>query len=159
MNNWQITILVFSILLYVGQILNIIVDINFIGWAIVISWFTTGLNVGAATTFLVGICRNDGYFFFRNTVIFLYITDVFSLFVFIIFIINRLLNWAKIVNIIIITAFIVVVHLYMKQLPPMGNYGPSVDQQQYQQMNYQVQPANYQQPQYQTVGETAPPPS
>ena len=158
MNNWQITILVFSILLLLGQILNIIVDIGFIGWAIVISWFTTGLNVGAATTFLVGICRNDGYFFFRNTVIFLYITDVFSLFVFIIFIINRLLNWAKIVNIIIITAFIVVVHLYMKQLPPMGNYGPSVDQQQYQQMN-QVQPANYQQPQYQIVGETVPPPS
>ena len=115
------------------------------------------MNVGAATTFLVGICRNDGYFFFRNTVIFLYITDVFSLFVFIIFIIHGLLNWAKIVNIIIITAFIVVVHLYMKQLPPMGNYGPSVDQQQYQQM--QVQPANYQQPQVQIVGETAPPPS
>ena len=46
----------------------------------------------------------------------------------------------------------------MKQLPPMGNYGPSVDQQQYQQMN-QVQPANYQQPQYQIVGETVPPPS
>ena len=157
MNNWQIAILVLSILLLVGQILNIIVDIRFGGWAIIISWIATGMNVGAATTFLVGICRNDGYFFFRNTVIFLYITDVFSLFVFIIFIIHGLLNWAKIVNIIIITAFIVVVHLYMKQLPPMGNYGPSVDQQQYQQM--QVQPANYQQPQYQIVGETAPPPS
>lgn len=161
MNNWQTTILIFAILLLIGQILNIIVDIGFYGWAIVISWLTTGLNIGTSITLLVSAVRNSPYPFFRNSLIFLYISDFLSLFVFIIFIINHLINWAKIVNIIIITAFIVIVHLYMKQMPTM-DYGMSPGQPQYTQMTYQVQPNNYQaQPnnyQVQTNNYQPPPP-
>ena len=168
MNSWQIAILVLSIVLLVGQILNIIVDISFTGWAIFISWFCTGLNIGTSITLLVAAVRNNGYLYYRNSLIFLYISDILSLVVFIIFIIHGLLNWAKIVNIIILTAFIVVVHLHMNQLFLNYNYSPNVPQMQYQQMSYQqnqyqpgytpnVQPPNYYQPPPNQPGYTASP--
>ena len=64
----------------------------------------------------VGLCKILPPNHYNAIKIVLIVADILSFFVFIIFIINGLFNWAKIISLVVITPLIVSVHLYMKEL-------------------------------------------
>ena len=53
--------------------------------------------------------------------------DILSLLIMIIFIANGLLNWAKIVSILVITPLIIFIHLYTKELSHISDMNSPVD--------------------------------
>ena len=140
MNGLQVALIVLGALVLAGQILNIIADIGWAGWVMAFSWIATGINLGISITLIIAVARGMSPMSFKVSLIFYYISDVFTLFVFIMFITSGLFNWAKLVNFLLITPLIVVLHIYMCQMPVGGiSYDPNVQtpQYQYQQMTYQ----------------------
>ena len=112
----QILVGVLSGLLIVAVILNILVDINFYGWALVISWICTIGMLTMAILIFVGLGKALPPNHYTSIFTVLIVIDILQLFVFIIFEINYLFNWAKIVSIAVITPLIVSVHLYKNEL-------------------------------------------
>ena len=138
MNGLQIAMIILASLVLVGQILNIIVDINFVGWVLGFAWIATIMNLSISITLIIIAARNMSTSSYRVVLIFYYISDFFTLFTFIMFLVSGYFNWAKLVNFLLITPLIVVVHIYICQNPiGVGTYTPYVQPQPYQQMNYQ----------------------
>ena len=142
MNGLQIAMIILASFVLVGQILNIIVDILFVGWVLAFAWIATCMNIGISITLIVVVARNMSASSYRVALIFYYITDFLTLFTFIMFLVSGYFNWAKLVNFLLITPIIVVVHVYLCQTPiGVVSYDPYVQPQPYQQpmtsMTYQ----------------------
>ena len=116
MNSKQIAIIILSSLLIISCILNVLSDIGFIGWAVYWSWICTIANLIVAIIFLVGICKQFGSKTYNHLEGELIFTDISRLFIFILFLISGWINWAKIVDILILTPLIIFVHQYQKEL-------------------------------------------
>ena len=116
MSSKQIPIIILSILLIISCILNIIVDLAFIGWAIYWSWVCTIANLIIAIIFLVGICKQFQSKTYNRLLGELIFTDISRLFIFIIFLIYGWINWAKIIDILILTPLLIFAHSYQKEL-------------------------------------------
>ena len=58
MNGLQIAMIILASLVLVGQILNIIVDILFVGWVLAFAWIATCMNIGISITLIVVVARN-----------------------------------------------------------------------------------------------------
>ena len=116
MSTKQVLVGILSGLLIIAVALNIYVDVNFYGWAIVISWICTIAMLSMAIYIFVGLGTTLNQNHYKAIKIVLIEADILSFFVFIIFIINGLFNWAKIISLVVITPLIVSVHLYMKEL-------------------------------------------
>ena len=116
MSTKQVLVGILSGLLIIAVALNIYVDVNFVGWAIVISWMCTIAMLSMAIYLFVGLFKILPPNHYNAIKIILIVADILSFFVFIIFIINGLFNWAKIISLVVITPLIVSVYLYMKEL-------------------------------------------
>ena len=141
LNNWQIGILILSIVQILATGFSIYVNCYFIGFAVYISWLSDLLSLAASVMFIIAIFRNLGKRFHFIALIFLYVCEGLSLLVFILFRINYYINYSKIVLLCVITPLIVVVHLYLRKFSILYQYGPSVEQQPYQ-SQYQTEPIN-----------------
>ncbi len=139
MNGLQLAMIILAAFVLAGQILNIIFDISWVGWVMAFSWIATGINLGISITLIIAVAKGMSAMSFKVSLIFYYISDVFTLFVFIMFIVSHLFNWAKLINFLLITPLIVVLHIYMCQMPTGGMpYYPNAQTQPYQQMTYQT---------------------
>ena len=75
--------------------------------------------------FIVAIFRNLGQKFHFITLILLYVCDVLSLLVLILFRIAGYWNYAKLTLLFVITPFIVIVHFYLKRFSEYYQFSPS----------------------------------
>ena len=116
MSTNQIVILILSIFLIIAVILNILVDISFIGWAIYLSWICTVVLLSISIVLFIGLCKRFPPKTYNSLKYTLISIDFASLIIFIIFLANGLLNWAKIISILVITPLIIFIHLYSKEL-------------------------------------------
>ena len=137
MNSLQIAILVLAILLILSTGFNIYAELPFSGWGIIISYVGNGINVVTSITLLIGVFRNLGKSFYKIPLIFLYVGDIISLFVFIVFIVIYILNYPKIINMVIITALIVIVHICLKKFGLVYANSQNAEQQQFLPINFQ----------------------
>ena len=177
MNNWQIAILVFSIILLLVTVVNIVFDFFFVGWVLIISWVNNILCLTTGIMSICALCRHLGIKFYKTCLIFLYICDFLSLLLFILFFISGYFNFTKILYIATLTPFEIILQMFVNRfsvlnLPlvntPQQPYQPGIYQQGYDpninQVNYQpgyiptVKP-NYQPPQYQNGNISNAPPS
>lgn len=161
MNNWQIAILVFSILLLVITVVNLVFDIFYTGWVIYISWFDNVLCLATGIMLICALRFHLEIKFYITSLIFLYISDVIAILVFVLCFIHDFLNIVKIIVIIMLTPLVVIVQILVNRfsvlnLPLLNtskqSYQPAIYQPgiyqpqfQYQQENDpNIEPANYQ---------------
>ena len=121
MNRYQIALLVLASLVLAGQSLNIILDIRYLGWILAFAWCATIINILVSLTVIYAIARNLEVAPLKISLIFYYITDLFTLFAFIIFQINGIFNYPKLVNFLIITPLIIVLNIYVYQLSSLDS--------------------------------------
>ncbi len=139
MNGLEIAMIILASFTLVGQILNIIVDINWVGWVMAFSWIATIINIAISILLIVAAATRMSKTSFIVSLVFYYISDFFTLLVFIIFILSNLLNWAKLVNFLLITPIIVLLHIHICKFPIRVNYyAPNAQIQPYQPMTYQT---------------------
>ena len=127
MSTNQVVILILSVFLIIAVILNIIVDIYFIGWAIYLSWICTLIMFSFSIILFIGLCKRIPQKTYNSLKYTLIAIDILSLLIMIIFIANGLLNWAKIVSILVITPLIIFIHLYTKELSNISDMNSPVD--------------------------------
>ena len=122
MDNIELFALILAILLALAQILNILVDINFIGWVIYISWIGTIDNIAVSIVIMIGACSRFPASRYNNCKWLLVTGDIISFFVLIMFIvILGLFTYPKLINLILITPLIVLVDKIQKKLMLDGN--------------------------------------
>ena len=139
MNGLEIAMIILASFTLVGQILNIIVDINWVGWVMAFSWIATIINIAISILLIVAAATRMSKTSFIVSLVFYYISDFFTLLVFIIFILSNLLNWAKLVNFLLISPIIVLLHIHICKFPIRVNYYvPNAQIQPYQPMTYQT---------------------
>ena len=170
MNNYQIAILVFSIILLVATIVNLVFDIFYEGWAMYISWFDNALCLATGIMFICALRLHLRKNFYKISLIFLYISDIIAIAVFILcFFFHNFINYSKIATIVTLTPFVVIVQLFVNKfsilnlpvvatprpsfLPGMYQYqeenDPNIESANYQPGNVPNTQSNYQPPQYQ----------
>ena len=137
----QIVILVLAVLLIFATGFNVYVDTFFKGWAIYISWLGSGLTITISIILLVLVIRNLGKKHYIAPLIMLYLSEIIYVFVFVMFIINNLVNYPKIIAIGIISSLIVIVHRIMRELGNVYGYPIDVGEEHNQQMYYQQSPS------------------
>ena len=125
MNRFQIALLVFASLVLAGQVLNIIFDYRYTGWILAFSWISTIINFFVSLTVIYAIARIKEVAPLKISLIFYYITDLFTLFAFIMFIKAGIFNYPKLVNFLIITPLIVVLNIYVYKLSSLDSNNPS----------------------------------
>ncbi len=113
MNILQILLLVLSLLLIVGTGFNFYLVISNM-WASFWTSFEMSINLVTSIGIIIGVIRNLGKSYYECPLISLYLTDILSLITFIAFLVNDLFNYVKLINIVIITSLIVVVHICFK---------------------------------------------
>ena len=117
MDTIELLALIFAILLALTTIPNIVIDINYIGWAIYLSWVATIENLVASIFIMIGACKPLSYTNYNTCKYLLIFGDVIAFFVMIIFIaVLNALHWAKILNMVIITPLIVFVNIIQKKI-------------------------------------------
>ena len=110
--------LILSILLIVGTILNIVTDLAFIGWAIYWSWICSCLNIFISIVIIISVFKELSFRWYIIMRLFLTTSDVSTLFILFIFVASGYFNYAKLINIFILSPLLLVVHFIMKEMLP-----------------------------------------
>ena len=102
----EIANLVLAILLIGATGYNIYVDVNFYGWVIYLSWVSSILNLMISIWILIIVIRKLSKQYYIIPFRLLCSSDFFSVFVFVMFMIYSLVNYAKIISIVITSVMI-----------------------------------------------------
>ena len=118
MEKKKLIALILSILLIVGTILNIVTDLAFIGWAIYWSWTCSCLNIFISIVIIISVFKELSFRWYIIMRLFLTTSDVSTLFILFIFVASGYFNYAKLINIFILSPLLLVVHFIMKEMLP-----------------------------------------
>ena len=129
MERKKLIALILSILLIIGTVLNIIVDLGFIGWAIYWSWICTCLNIFISILIIISVFKDLSLKWYNIMKFILTFSDVSSLFILFIFIANGYFNYAKIILIFILSPLLLVVHFIMKEMLPNSDIATPIANQ------------------------------
>ena len=129
MERKKLIALILSILLIIGTVLNIIVDLGFIGWAIYWSWICTCLNIFISIVIIISVFKDLSLKWYNIMKFILTFSDVSSLFILFIFIANGYFNYAKIILIFILSPLLLVVHFIMKEMLPNSDIATPIANQ------------------------------
>ena len=129
MEKKKLIALILSILLIIGTILNIISDLGFIGWAIYWSWICTCLNIFISIVIIISIFKELSIKWYNIMKFILTFSDVSTLFILFIFVANGYFNYAKIINIFILSPLLLVVHFIMKERLPNSDIATPIANQ------------------------------
>ena len=129
MEKKKLIALILSILLIIGTILNIISDLGFIGWAIYWSWICTCLNIFISIVIIISVFKELSIKWYNIMKFILTFSDVSTLFILFIFVANGYFNYAKIINILILSPLLIVVHFIMKEMLPNSDIATPIANQ------------------------------
>ena len=129
MEKKKLIALILSILLIIGTILNIISDLGFIGWAIYWSWICTCLNIFISIVIIISVFKELSIKWYNIMKFILTSSDVSTLFILFIFVANGYFNYAKIINIFILSPLLLVVHFIMKERLPNSDIATPIANQ------------------------------
>ena len=125
MDTFVLLALIFAILLSLTTIPNIILDVNYIGWSVYLAWVATVENLVVSIFIMVGTCRPLSASDYKTCMILLIFGDVIALFDIIVFAAAlKEFNWAKLINIIIITPLVIFVNILQKKHANMSTDEP-----------------------------------
>ena len=111
--------LILSILLIIGTILNIINDLNFSILALIIwSLILSCLNLFASVVIIISLFKDLSIKWYTTIISILSASDFTVLLLLFIMLIAEYFDYVKLINIIIITPLIVVIHFIMKEMFP-----------------------------------------
>ena len=111
--------LILSILLIIGTILNIINDLNFSILALIIwSLILSCLNLFASVVIIISLFKDLSIKWYTTIISILSASDLIALLLLFIMLIAEYFDYVKLINIIIITPLIVVIHFIMKEMFP-----------------------------------------
>lgn len=111
--------LILSILLIIGTILNIINDLNFSILALIIwSLILSCLNLFASVVIIISLFKDLSIKWYTTIISILSASDFTALLLLFIMLIAEYFDYAKLINIIIISPLIVVIHFIMKEMFP-----------------------------------------
>ena len=111
--------LILSILLVIGTILNIINDLNFSILALIIwSLILSCLNLFASVVIIISLFKDLSIKWYTTIISILSASDLIALLLLFIMLIAEYFDYAKLINIIIISPLIVVIHFIMKEMFP-----------------------------------------
>ena len=111
--------LILSILLIIGTILNIINDLNFSILALIIwSLILSCLNLFASVVIIISLFKDLSIKWYTTIISILSASDLIALLLLFIMLIAEYFDYAKLINIIIISPLIVVIHFIMKEMFP-----------------------------------------
>lgn len=118
MEKKKLIALILSILLIVGTILNIVTDLAFIGWAIYWSWICSCLNIFISIVIIISVFKELSFKWYNIMKFILTFSNLSTLFILFIFVAYGYFNYAKVINIFILSPLLLVVHFIMKEMLP-----------------------------------------
>ena len=122
--------MILSILLIIGTILNIIIsDLGFIGLAIYWSWICTCLNIFISIVIIISVFKELSIKWYNIMKFILTFSNLSTLFILFIFVANGYFNYAKIINIFILSPLLLVVHFIMKEMLPNSDIATPIANQ------------------------------
>ena len=115
METKRLITLILAILLIGGTILNIVSALGFIAVAVYWSWICSVLNIFISIVIIISIFKELSIKWYNTMKFSLAFSDCSTVLIFFIFIGNGYFNYAKLINILIMTPLVVLVHFIMKE--------------------------------------------